>query len=151
MGDDSMLEHLDGCLRDSGADPALIAFEITETAFVDMAAARAFAVRLRKLGCRLALDDFGTGYSGFTYLKQIPVDTLKIDMEFVRDLTKNPVSRYVVEAVVALARSFGLQTVAEGIEDSATFAALRDLEVDYGQGYHIARPQPFDETARIGA
>jgi EAL domain-containing protein (putative c-di-GMP-specific phosphodiesterase class I) len=147
LGDDSTLEHIENCLRDSAADPALIAFEITETEFVDdMAAARVFAVGLRKLGCRLALDDFGTGYSGFTYLKQIPVDVLKIDMEFVRDVTTNSASRHVIEAVVALARSFGVQTVAEGIEDSETFALLRDLQVDYGQGFHIARPQPFDET-----
>lgn len=152
LSDDSMLEHLEACLQGSGANPALIAFEITETAFVDdMAAARVFAARLRGLGCRLALDDFGTGYSGFTYLKQIPVDVLKIDMEFVRDVTTNSASRHVVEAVVALARNFGLQTIAEGIEDSETFALLRDLQVDYGQGFHIARPQPFDETAGISA
>lgn len=150
LGDDSILEHLGACLRESGADPALIAFEITETAFVnDMVAARGFAVRLRKLGCRLALDDFGTGYSGFTYLKQIPVDILKIDMEFVRDLTTNPASRHVVEAIIALARNFGLETVAEGIEDSETLALLGHLGVDYGQGFHIARPQPFDEAAGI--
>ena len=130
--------------RGSGADPADIVFEITETAILDdVDAARRFAERLRTLGCKLALDDFGTGYGGFTYLKQLPVDCLKIDIEFVRDLATVPASRHVVDAVVALARDFELQTVAEGIEDAETLDILRDLGVGFGQGYHIARPAPL--------
>lgn len=110
MGDQRVLEHIERCLWTSGVDPRLMVFEITETAIVeDVDAARRFAERLRELGCRLALDDFGTGYGGFTYLKQLPVDYLKIDIEFVRDLTTDPASRHVVQAVVALARGFGLR------------------------------------------
>ena len=119
-------------------------FEITETALIkDAAAALAFAERLHELGCKLALDDFGTGYSGFTYLKQLPLDYLKIDIEFVRDLATNPASSHVVKAVVALARGFDLKTVAEGVEDAETLVLLGELGVDLAQGYHIARPGPI--------
>jgi PAS domain S-box-containing protein len=145
IGDPAMLEHIERCIGRAGADPELIVIEITETAILeDAEAARAFAARLREIGCKLALDDFGTGYGGFTYLKQLPVDYLKIDIEFVRDLATNPGSRHVVEAVVALAHGFELKTVAEGVEDAETLELLHSLGVDFAQGYHIARPAPLD-------
>lgn len=145
MGDRTILDHIEKCLRRTGADPTHLVFEVTETALVaDQGAAVAFASRLHALGCKLALDDFGTGYGGFTYLKRFPVDYLKIDVEFVRDLATNPASRHVVEAVATLARAFDLKTVAEGVEDAATLALLRELGVEFAQGYHIARPQPAD-------
>jgi EAL domain-containing protein (putative c-di-GMP-specific phosphodiesterase class I) len=141
MGDRKILDYIEQCMQRTGADPRNLVFEITETALVaDEAAALAFADRLHSLGCKLALDDFGTGYGGFTYLKRFPVDFLKIDVEFVRDLPSNPASRYVVEAVATLARAFDLKTVAEGVEDAATLDMLRELGVEYAQGYHIARP-----------
>jgi EAL domain-containing protein (putative c-di-GMP-specific phosphodiesterase class I) len=147
IGELELLGHLEACLERTGADPSLLVFELTETAIVeDQPAARAFAERLHEIGCKLALDDFGTGYGGFTYLKQLPVDFLKIDIEFVRDLLTNAASRHVVQAVVELARGFGLKTVAEGVEDGATLELLRDLGVDLAQGYHIARPQPVEAT-----
>src|SRR5581483_5033070 len=125
--------------------PGTLVFEITETAIVeDEAAARTFAERLRRIGCKIALDDFGTGYASLTYLKQMPVDFLKLDIEFVRDLSTNEASRHVVQALVALARDFHLQTVGEGVEDAATLELLGALGVDFAQGYHIARPAPFD-------
>jgi PAS domain S-box-containing protein len=146
IGDPLLLKHIERRLAVSGADPRLLVFEITETALVDdEESALRFAEHLHALGCKLALDDFGTGYGGFTYLKRLPVDLLKIDREFVRDLTGNPASRHVVEAVVALARGFGLQTVAEGVEDRATLDLLRALGVDMAQGYFIARPRPIEE------
>jgi PAS domain S-box-containing protein len=147
IGDHAVLEHIERCLRDTGADPTQIVFEITETAIVeDEGAAHAFAERLQTLGCKLALDDFGTGYGGFTYLKQFPVDYLKIDIEFVRDLATNPGSRHVVEAVVALARGFDLKTIAEGVEDAEALQLLGELGVDLAQGYHISRPGPLETT-----
>jgi predicted signal transduction protein with EAL and GGDEF domain len=128
--------------------PGLLVFEITETALVRReVAARAFAERLHGLGCKLALDDFGTGYGGFTFLKRLPIDYLKIDVEFVSDFASNTASRHVVQAVVALARAFSLQTVGEGVEDEETLTLLRELGVDYAQGYHIARPAPFEPRA----
>ncbi len=144
--DPSLMDHIQHCIAKTGADPSLLVFEVTETALVeDEAAAEVFAARLHEVGCKLALDDFGTGYGGFTYLKQLPLDYLKIDIEFVRDLVANPASRHVVEAVVALARGFELQTVAEGVEDAETLELLRALGVDFAQGYHIARPAPMDD------
>ena len=151
LGDQAVLDHIEACIRNSGADPARIVFEVTETAIVeDVAAARLFANRLRTLGCKLALDDFGTGYGGFTYIKQLPIDYLKIDIEFVRDLVTNPGSRHVVEAVVSLAHGFDLQTVAEGVEDAETFDLLRELGVDFAQGYHIAGPGPLEALTASG-
>jgi PAS domain S-box-containing protein len=145
VGDQEVLDLIERELEWTGADPALLVFEVTETALVEnQAAAAVFAGHLRALGCKLALDDFGTGYGGFTYLKALPIDLLKIDIEFVRDLAVNPASRHVVEAVVALARGFELETVAEGVEDAETLALLRELGVDFAQGYHIARPAPAE-------
>jgi len=126
-----------------GADPSLIAVELTETALIGSEhAARRFVERLTGIGCGFALDDFGTGYGGFMYLKQMPIDYLKIDMEFVRDLLANEGSKRVVRAVVDLAKGFGQQTVAEGIEDEETRRALAAMGVDYGQGYLFGRPAP---------
>jgi PAS domain S-box-containing protein len=151
IGNLEVLMLLEACLERTGADPSLLVFELTETAIVeDQESARDFAERLHAIGCKLALDDFGTGYGGFTYLKQLPADYLKIDIEFVRDLVTNAGSRHVVQAVVDLARGFGMKTVAEGVEDAATFDLLADLGVDFAQGYYIARPQPFTTSTATG-
>lgn len=144
VGDPGILEHLERCVEASGADPALLVLEVTETAIIeDEDAARAFAERAHGLGCKLALDDFGTGYGSFTYLKKLPLDVLKISIEFVRDLASNAASRHVVAAIIALAHAFDLQTVAEGVEGPQTMKLLGELGVDFAQGYHIARPQPL--------
>ena len=131
-------------LDDTGADPSLLVFELTETAMLHNAEeASRFAEQIRSFGCRLALDDFGTGFGAFVYLKHLPVDLLKIDIEFVRDATTNPASRHVITAVVTLARSLGIHTVAEGVEDQATLDLLVELGVDQAQGYHLGRPAPL--------
>jgi PAS domain S-box-containing protein len=143
LGDPGLIGHIRRALLRTGAEPGTMIFEITETALIDdEAAARAFVEQVHQLGCKLALDDFGTGYGGFTYLKRLPVDVLKIDIEFVRDLQSSEASRNVVKAIVGLARGFDLKTVAEGVEDAATLELLIDLGVDYAQGYHIGRPAP---------
>jgi diguanylate cyclase (GGDEF)-like protein/PAS domain S-box-containing protein len=146
VGDPEVLEHIERCIDQCKVSPGLLVFEITETAIVEGEdAARTFAERLHALGCKVALDDFGTGYGTLSDLKQIPLDYLKLDIEFVRDLVSNRASRHVVQAVVALARDFGLKTVAEGVEDADTLRLLSRLGVDFAQGFHIARPAPFDE------
>lgn len=145
LDDQGLLEDIATWMDELGVDPATVCFEITETALIaDEEAGRAFVARLRDLGCQIALDDFGTGYGGFTYLKKLAVDFLKIDIEFVHDLASNAASRHVVQAVIHLARSFGLQTVAEGVEDAESLALLRELGVDFAQGYHLGRPAPLD-------
>ncbi len=148
VGEPWLMPHIGRAIERHGLDPSSMVFEITETALVqDERESRRFAERLHELGCRVALDDFGAGYSGFRYLKQLPLDYLKIDIEFVRDLAENPASRSVIEAVVSLARKFHLQTVAEGVEDAATYALVRELGVDYAQGYHIGRPASIEPLA----
>jgi PAS domain S-box-containing protein len=143
MGDPSVLGHIRAALDRTGVDPRTMVFELTETSILrDIEAARAFIDELHAMQCKIALDDFGTGYGGFTYLKQLPIDCLKIDMEFVRDLRCNVASRNVVQAIVSLARGFDLMTVAEGVEDGETLELLRELGVDCAQGYHLGRPAP---------
>jgi diguanylate cyclase (GGDEF)-like protein/PAS domain S-box-containing protein len=145
VGDPDVLAHIERCIERNRVAPGLLVFEFTETAIVeDARAAGSFAERLHELGCRVALDDFGTGYGTLTYLKEIPVDYLKLDIEFVRDLRSNEASRRVVQAVISLARDFGLQTVAEGVEDAETLRLLAHFGVDRAQGYYIARPEAFD-------
>jgi len=146
VGDPDVLEHIERCVRQCAVTPGMLVFEITETAILeDQQAAQTFAERLHALGCKLALDDFGTGYATLTYLKQMPVDFIKLDIEFVRDLVSSSASRHVVQAVVGLARDFGVQTVAEGVEDAATLELLARFGVDFAQGFYIARPEPFAE------
>lgn len=149
IGDPGLLTDIRRSITEHGADPTAMVFEITETAVAgDETAARHFARGLRELGCRLALDDFGTGYGGFIYLKQFPVDYLKIDIEFVRDLVHSAASRHVVSAVVSLASGFDLETVAEGVEDAETLELLQRLGVRHCQGYHLGHPAPIDADAR---
>jgi diguanylate cyclase (GGDEF)-like protein/PAS domain S-box-containing protein len=130
-------------LAGGGTDPALLVFEITETAAVaDMRDVVEFAGRVERLGCGLALDDFGTGFGSLTYLKHLPVTELKIDMEFVRPLAHSEDDQRLVRSIVAIAQGTGILTVAEGVEDAATLALLRELGVDRAQGYHLGVPQP---------
>ena len=132
-------------LRNTGADPANLIFEITETTLMgDIEGGEAFARGLAELGCRLALDDFGTGFGSFTYLKKLPMNYLKIDVEFVRDLATNPANLHVVRAIVGLAHAFGLQTIAEGVQDEPTMSLLRREGVDFAQGFHLGRPAPIN-------
>ena len=130
----------------SGAPPANIIFEITETAVVEnLIAARRFAERLRALGCSFALDDFGVGFGTFTYLKHLPVDYLKIDIDFVRNLVSDETDRHVVHAMVSVAKGFGIKTIAEGVEDAETLERLVSMGVDFAQGYWTGRPVAVDE------
>lgn len=145
LTDPRYLAALERTLK-AGADPARFDFEITETAAVaNMNDAQEFARRIRELGCSLSLDDFGTGFSSFTYLKHIPAQYLKIDIEFIRELERNPADQQLVQAIVSIARGLGQKTVAEGVEDADTLATVRKLGVDYAQGFHLGRPKPTEE------
>jgi PAS domain S-box-containing protein len=145
ISDPRLVDYIKHTIGRAGADPTRMVFEITETTLVtDETAARSFVERLHELGCQVALDDFGTGYGGFTYLKQLPIDYLKIDLEFVRDVRENTASRNVVLGIVNLAQGFGMKTVGEGVEDQETLDLLRELGVDYAQGFHIGRPSPLE-------
>jgi PAS domain S-box-containing protein len=147
LGDPGLYDDFTAALAEFGAEPNRLVVELTETALMqEEGIGTSFMERIGALGCELALDDFGTGYGGFGYLKILPVDYLKIDVEFVSDLCTNVASRHVVQAVVGLAAAFGNRTVAEGVEDDDTLAMISRMGVDYAQGFGIGRPAPLDET-----
>jgi EAL domain-containing protein (putative c-di-GMP-specific phosphodiesterase class I) len=152
ISDPRQVDRIERAVVASGGPPQNLLFEITETAVADnLDAARTFALRLRKLGCAFALDDFGIGHGTFTYLRHLPVNYLKIDMQFVRDLLSDEEDRQVVEAIVAVARQFKIETIAEGVEDQATLDELRRMGVDYAQGYWTGRPMPLPELWKCPA
>jgi EAL domain-containing protein (putative c-di-GMP-specific phosphodiesterase class I) len=151
IGSPELLAVIERALRETGADVSNLVFEITETALMrDVKAGEAFTHYLVKLGCGLALDDFGTGFGSFTYLKTLPVDFLKIDVEFVRNLGSNPGNQHLVKAIVNLAKGFGKQTIAEGVEDEDTVGLLREFGVDFAQGYHLGRPAAVEIPSPVG-
>ncbi|HTS55822.1 MAG TPA: EAL domain-containing protein, partial [Burkholderiales bacterium] len=102
-----------------------------------------FIHALKGVGCRFALDDFGTGLSSFSYLKTLPIDYLKIDGAFIRELASDDIDRAMVEAVNRIGHKMGLLTIAEGVESDAISQKLQEIGVDYGQGYGLAKPQPL--------
>jgi diguanylate cyclase (GGDEF)-like protein len=145
INDDTFLDFVLAEFLRSGLPHSLICFEITETtAVTSLSKAAEFIAALRGLGCRFALDDFGAGVSSFSYLKHLPVDYVKIDGSFVRDMAHDPVDRAMVEAINSIGHVMGKQTVAESVESVEILDLLRAIGVDYAQGYGIARPAAFD-------
>ena len=129
-------------------DPRNIAFEISESAAVrNFQKASRFIDRVRALGCELALDDFGSGFSNFAYLKQLSFDYLKIDGSLVRNIATNEVDRQMVAAINQIGHTVGAKTIAEFVEDDSALQALRDMEVDYAQGYGLRMPTPLEQLA----
>lgn len=127
-----------------GIDPGLITVEVTETSSVGNRPAAVHNLgRLREMGFRLSIDDFGTGEASLAYLADLPSDELKLDRRFVSRIVDSPRERAIVASTIALAHALGQTVVAEGIEDAATLALLRDLRCDHAQGYYLGRPQPF--------
>lgn len=142
-------------LQATGLEPAALIFEITETAAIsDLSAASSLLARLRTLGCRTALDDFGSGMSSFAYLQELPVDIVKIDGRFVKHIATSAVDKAMVRAMNDIAHALGKKTIAEFVESEEAFQILIDLGVDFGQGYHLGRPDmvaPCNAiTARAG-
>jgi diguanylate cyclase (GGDEF)-like protein len=149
--DDHFLTSVVGLLDDARIDPGRICFEITETAAIaNLSRATRFINVLKGMGCRFALDDFGSGLSSFSHLKHLPVDFLKIDGAFVRDMAGDPVDAAMVEAINRIGHVMGIRTIAESVENDTTLAALRRLGVNFAQGSAIARPEPFDEPVPFG-
>jgi PAS domain S-box-containing protein len=147
-----LLPLIEAELHATGAEPANVVFELTETALMrNFDRGEGFARRLVDLGCSIALDDFGTGFGSFTYLKNLPIEYLKIDIEFVRELPRSAPSQHLVKAIVSLAEAFGQKTMAEGVEDDDTLQLLRKYGVDFAQGYHLGRPGPLASDATEAA
>jgi diguanylate cyclase (GGDEF)-like protein/PAS domain S-box-containing protein len=150
IGDERFLEFLRGQFLQTGVPAELICFEVTETTAVrNLAAAVRFIRELKGLGCKFALDDFGAGMSSFAYLKHLPVDYLKIDGSFVQDMLNDQVNRDMVAAINDIGHSMGHKTIAEYVESEAILALLREIGVDFAQGYHIGKPTLWNEQHRL--
>jgi EAL domain-containing protein (putative c-di-GMP-specific phosphodiesterase class I) len=148
VSDPSLADYISSCLRQYSLPGPQIGFELTETAAIgNLASASQLMTRLRGLGSPIALDDFGSGMSSFSYLKALPIDYLKIDGSFVRDVCTDPVDRAVVEAIQRIGRVMGIQTIAESVENEETLRALAEIGVDYAQGIHVAQAAPLTEIA----
>lgn len=146
LGEPFLLPFLHAELHDSVLPASRIQLEITETALINnMAAANRLVTEMRSAGCTVALDDFGAGLSSFSYLKQFPVDYLKIDGSFIRHLAGSAVDREIVSSINDIGHRLGMLTVAESVEDEETLQALHSLGVDYAQGYVIGRPMPLEQ------
>lgn len=144
VGDADFRRFLLERLKHGGIAPESLCFEITETAAIsDFQRALALIEALKACGCRLALDDFGTGLSSYSYLKHLPVDYLKIDGIFVRDIATDPIDRAFVRSIHEVGHAMGMQTIAEFAESEAVLRELREIGVDFAQGYGIGRPQPI--------
>ncbi|MBI3145007.1 MAG: EAL domain-containing protein [Pseudogulbenkiania sp.] len=147
IGDDEFLDYLRAALLGSGVDPACICFEVTETsAIANLACATEFIRELRQLGCRFSLDDFGAGMSSFGYLKHLPVDYLKIDGSFVKDMIDDPIDHAMVEVINHIGHVMGKHTIAEFVENQDILDELKKIGVDYAQGYGVARPLPLADV-----
>jgi len=143
--DPNLIEFLKEQFKLHQIEPRRLCFEITETAAIEhFRIAVELANDLRELGCTMALDDFGSGLSSFGYLKNLPVDMLKIDGQFIRELASNPIDQAIVKAIRDVASSMNLVTVAEFVEDEAAVAVLSDLGIDIAQGYYFGKPMPVD-------
>lgn len=135
-------------LMETGIEPSLLELEITENAFMkNPNAVRSTLDAIRQLGVKIAIDDFGTGFSSMKYLQVLPVDTLKIDQSFIRDIGRNKKGEAIIRAIIALAHNLGLSTIAEGVEMEEQAQFLKEHDCDYLQGFHFSHPLPEDKVA----
>jgi diguanylate cyclase (GGDEF)-like protein len=144
LGDLQFLEFVVECLDSTGVTPSQVCFEITESAVVaNLDHARRFVGVLHGMGCQFALDDFGSGVGSFSNLKNLPMDYLKIDGSFMRNLGRDTVNQAMVTAMIKLARTLNFKVIAEQVEDAEALEAARRMGVDFVQGYAVGRPQPL--------
>ncbi|MGK7926338.1 MAG: EAL domain-containing protein [Spirulina sp.] len=149
LNDEGFFEFLQQQFARYQIPPEIICFEITETAAIaNINQATKFIRKLKKLGCSFALDDFGSGMSSFTYLKNLPVDYLKIDGHFVKHLSRDPVNVAMIEAINRIGHLMGLKTIAEFVENDDILEQITAIGIDYVQGYRIAKPHPFELSLR---
>jgi len=146
LGNDQFLDFVRSELSRTAVSPDRLCFEITETvAVTNLQKAQLFMKVLKDIGCQFSLDDFGTGLSSFAYLKLFPVNVLKIDGSFVQDIAENEVSRSMVSAIAEIARVMKIETVAEYVESETTLNIVREIGVDWAQGFHVGEPVRLKE------
>jgi EAL domain-containing protein (putative c-di-GMP-specific phosphodiesterase class I) len=145
-----LIEAVAHALRESGLDPSLLELEVTESMLMHSVDATLDTLsRLKDMGVRLAIDDFGTGYSSLSYLKRFPLDTLKIDRSFIKDLPRDAEDAAIAKAIIAMAHSLKLAVVAEGVEAAEQLAFLQQHGCDVVQGYLFSRPVSAEEFAAL--
>ncbi|MED1781568.1 EAL domain-containing protein [Brevibacillus fortis] len=144
-----LVEMIKDILRETNLSPDWLELEITESIFVKMEEATAVLQQIRDIGIQISIDDFGTGYSSFSYIKSLPVDTIKIDASFIRDIHHNQESQAIVKAIVTIAQSLKMNVIAEGIELHDQVAALKENGCDHGQGYLFSKPLPTDDFDQL--
>ncbi len=150
IGDERFLDYVREQFVHFAVSPQSICFEITETAAIaKLDKATHFINQLKSLGCLFSLDDFGAGMSSFAYLKHLPVDFLKIDGGFVKDMADDPIDRAMVEAINSIGHVMGKQTIAEFVDGERVIRLLREMGVDFAQGYGVAKPRPFGPRLRV--
>lgn len=147
---ENLAEMIDGILRETGINPRLLELELTEGLLMENTSeTSAVLAQLKMQGLQIAIDDFGTGYSSLSYLKRFPIDRLKIDRSFVRDISTDPNDAAIAVAVINLARSLGLSVIAEGVETREQLAFLDVQKCDEYQGFYFSRPIPAEEIAQL--
>jgi EAL domain-containing protein (putative c-di-GMP-specific phosphodiesterase class I) len=155
LSEDRFLEFVIDELKKQKLPKGAICFEITETAAIsNLSRVIHFMQALKKLGCKFSLDDFGSGLSSFTYLKNLPVDYLKIDGQFIRNVAEDSVDESMVKAINEVGEAMGIETIAERVESKEVIEKLSEIGVKFAQGYYIARPtsvQTFEPWADEGA
>jgi len=144
LGDAEFLEFVVECFDHTGASPSDICFELTESSVVaNIEHARRFIGVLHGMGCEFALDDFGSGLSSFSTLRTLPMDYLKIDGSFIRNLAGDSVNQALVQAMIEMSRSLNFRIVAEQVEDQLSLNTVTDMGIDFVQGFFVGRPQPL--------
>jgi EAL domain-containing protein (putative c-di-GMP-specific phosphodiesterase class I) len=144
--DPQLAEYIADCLGQNQLGGAHLGFELTETAAVaNLANASQLMTQLRAMGCPIALDDFGSGMSSFSYLRSLPIDYLKIDGAFIRNIGTDPIDFAMVETIHRIGGIMGVHTVAESVENENVLAALALIGVDFVQGFHISQPMPLEQ------
>jgi EAL domain-containing protein (putative c-di-GMP-specific phosphodiesterase class I) len=147
--DPELPTQIEQLLARCDVEPHWLRLELTESSLMaEPARALETLTRLRELGIKMSVDDYGTGYSSLRYLQQLPVDELKIDRAFVRSMVTNDNDLTIVRSTIELGHALGLQVVAEGVEDAATWARLGQLGCDQAQGYFLSRPLPMTDLLR---
>jgi EAL domain-containing protein (putative c-di-GMP-specific phosphodiesterase class I) len=141
LSDESIFDFIKNQITSNNIDPHKISFEITETAAISsLEAAKKLMQKLKNIGCQFSLDDFGSGLSSFSYLKNLPVNNLKIDGSFVRNIANDPIDFAMVKSIHEIGKTMGMSTIAEFVESEEIIEKLKEIGVDYAQGYAISKP-----------
>ena len=135
-----LLVKIKEILQQTGLEPQWLELEVTESVFADLDNAAAILQKIRDLGIHTSIDDFGTGYSSFGYIQRLPIDTLKIDASFIRDIHQNKESHAIVKAILTIAQTLGLNVIAEGVENQEQLDVLSEDGCDQGQGFLFSKP-----------